>query len=81
MDYVSGCARTIQVTPGRWSAQGIGRYCLWNIWVYVGIGKEKYPGRVERNVGNVVGRSSVKERLGKRNTEQPASVEWTVYRS
>ena len=40
--------------------------------------KEKYPGRVERNVGNVVGRSSVKERLGKRNTEQPASVEWTV---
>ena len=35
MDYVSGCARTIQVTPGRWSVQGIGRYCLWNIWVYV----------------------------------------------
>ena len=25
MDYV-GCARTVQVTPGRWSAQGIGRY-------------------------------------------------------
>ena len=21
--------------PGRWSAQGIGRYCLWNVWVYV----------------------------------------------
>ena len=25
MDYV-GCARTVQVTPGRWSMQGIGRH-------------------------------------------------------
>ena len=25
MDYVV-CARTVQVTPGRWSKQGIGRY-------------------------------------------------------
>ena len=25
MDYI-GCAHTVQVTPGRWSTQGIGRH-------------------------------------------------------
>jgi hypothetical protein len=29
--------------PGRWSAQGIGRYCLWNVWVYVWNWKGKVP--------------------------------------
>jgi len=47
MDYVSGCARTIQVTPGRWSVQGIGRYCLWNVWVYVW----NWKGNVPRSSG------------------------------
>jgi len=37
--------------------RALDRY-LWNVWVY-GRSQQKYPGRVERNVGNVVGRSSV----------------------
>jgi len=59
MDYV-GCARTVQVTP----VDGVRRasvVIVCGTFGYTcGIGKEKYPGRVERNVGNVVGRSSVK---------------------
>jgi len=48
MDYV-GCARTVQVTPGRRSALSIVIVC--GTFGYTERSQQKYPGRVERNVG------------------------------